>query len=316
MRKRILAVPVVALALGLMGSTAAQAHDSHGTPAAPGQPADAAPAKFIPGDGKAVFMVAKLNGRNEVQEPGKPAVGDPDGRALALVKIKGNRVSFALDYEGIGTPTLGHIHEGNAGVNGSVKVGLFSTPMPGTVSAAAGSLIVQDPAVTPAIRSNPAGFYVNLHSDEFKGGAVRGQLKAVKNRFDLLDLVKGGRLRAFLDADQEVAPANGAAFGDPDGHAVGFVRPKGDQLGYSLAWVGIGAPSKGHLHQGKFGTNGDIKVDLLDVPVPANIFAISGTAQNVDSELVEQIRNEPKSFYLNIHTAEFPGGAVRGQLFR
>jgi hypothetical protein len=316
MRKRILAVPVVAIALGLMGGTAAQAHGSHGAPATAGQPANAAPAKFIPGSAKAVFMVAKLNGRNEVQEPGKPAVGDPDGRALALVKIKGNRVSFALEYEGIGAPTLGHIHEGKAGVNGNVKVGLFTTAMPDTVSAAAGSLIVQDPAVTTAIRSNPAGFYVNVHSDEFKGGAVRGQLKAVKNRLDLLDLVKGGKLRAFLDADQEVAPANGAAFGDPDGHAVGFVRPKGDRLGYSLAWVGIAAPTKGHLHQGKFGTNGDIKVDLLNVPVPANIFAISGSAQNVDAALIKQIQSQPKDFYLNIHTAEFPGGAVRGQLFR
>jgi hypothetical protein len=316
MRKRILAVPVMALALGLIGSTAAQAHDSHGTPAAPGQPSKTAPAKFIPGSGKAVFMVAKLNGRNEVQEPGKPAVGDPDGSAVALVKIKGNRVSFALDFKDIGAPTLGHIHEGNAGVNGPVKVGLFTTPMPDTVSAAAGSLIAQDPAVTDAIRTNPAGFYVNLHSAQFPGGAVRGQLKAVKNRLDLLDVVKGGRLRAFLDADQEVAPANGAALGDPDGHAVGFVRPKGDRLGYSLAWVGISAPTKGHLHQGKFGTNGDIKVDLLNVPVPANIFAISGSAQNVDPALIKQIRDEPKGFYLNIHTAEFPGGAVRGQLFR
>jgi len=36
----------------------------------------------------------------------------------------------------------------------------------------------------------------------------------------------------------------------------------------------------------------------------------------VDPALIKQIRDEPKGFYLNIHTAEFPGGAVRGQLFR
>jgi CHRD domain len=95
-----------------------------------------------------------------------------------LVHINGTTVRFAT---AIGNPAreeffAGHIHRGVAGMNGPIVVGLFDglstrrlftqfdtgVPMPGF-----------DPA---EICGNPAGFYVNYHTLEFRGGAVRGQL--------------------------------------------------------------------------------------------------------------------------------------------
>ena len=35
-----------------------------------------------------------------------------------------------------------------------------------------------------------------------------------------------------------------------------------------------------------------------------------------DAMLVRKIRNSPSRYYVNLHTAEFPAGAVRGQLTR
>src|SRR5439155_4390723 len=168
------------LALGLLGAAPAQAHD-HGMPGMPGMPAAA------PGAGGAVqasspnvfaprFFAARLSGANEVQVAGKPRVGDPDGRALALLRLQGSRVTFSLEWAGITAPTLGHIHQGVAGVNGDVKVPLFGTPMPDTATAAAGARTVSNAKIADDIRANPAGFYVNLHSAQFPGGAVRGQL--------------------------------------------------------------------------------------------------------------------------------------------
>jgi hypothetical protein len=34
----------------------------------------------------------------------------------------------------------------------------------------------------------------------------------------------------------------------------------------------------------------------------------------VDPELIKDIRQNPSSYYVNLHTAEFPIGVIRGQL--
>jgi hypothetical protein len=285
----------------------------HGSVA--GMPMTGAAAPSTPAKGPAVFLTAELSGAQEVPVAGAPAVGAPNGKADALVEVKGDRVTFAFTWQGISAPTLGHIHQGAPGVNGPVKVPLFGTAMPDTVSAAAGQVTVSDPALATTLRTDPAGFYVNLHTKEFPGGAVRGQLKPSHKRGNVLSFIHGSGLRSLDSGGQEVPVANGPKVGDPDGAAAAFVNPHGSTVGYSFAWVNIAPPTLGHIHEGRFGQNGAVKVPLFATPIPANIFAISGAAQHVDPALVTQIRRNPLGFYTNLHTTEFPGGAVRGQLF-
>lgn len=321
MRKLLLALPVAAVALGLAAAAPAQANGGHGatghgTSGHGGTGQRAATLKAVDAKAPSTFLTARLSGANEVPAPGGHAVGDPQGKGVALVRVKGNRVSFSVSFSGIAAPTLGHIHEGKAGVNGAVKVTLFGTALPATVDAAAGAVHIDDAALARSIRTNPNGFYVNLHSAEFPGGAVRGQLSKLNKRVDVLKVVSGGGFRALLDADQEVQKPGGSAVGDPNGHAVSFIRPKGTSVGYSLAWVGIAPPTVGHLHEGKRGVNGPVKVELFTTPIPSTVFAISGTAPNQDAAVVQGIRKNPAGFYVNVHNAEFKDGAVRGQLFR
>ncbi len=140
-----------------------------------------------PEHGAPVVLSASLSGANEVPVAGGPAVGDPDGSGDAAVVLGEDSVDFALSWKGIGAPTRGHIHIGAAGVNGGVDVPFFEKLAPGSTesyvhqipdSAAGitGSVEDLDPAVLSAIAADPAGFYVNLHTDEYPGGAVRGQL--------------------------------------------------------------------------------------------------------------------------------------------
>jgi hypothetical protein len=306
MRKRIVALPVVALVLGLLAiAPSAQAQPSHYARAATSHSAKAS---------ADLFLIAKLSGSNEVPVPGGPAVGDPDGRGTAIIRLRNNQVSFALSWSGIGTPTLGHIHEAPIGVNGSVVVPFFGTPMPDTARAAAGAVTVTDPAIAARIRENPAGFYVNLHTAQFPGGAIRGQLKVLHKEVNLVSsILHRGQFHAFLTGDQEVPVPGGPAVGDPDGRAIALFSLKRHRVNYSLAWIGIN-PILGHIHQGRFGVNGDIVAHLFDTPVPATVFALSGTVTGVDGALIRAIRSEPEAFYANLHTAEFPGGAVRGQI--
>ncbi|MEV6398917.1 CHRD domain-containing protein [Streptomyces sp. NPDC051907] len=293
------------------------AHEGHGGHEAHGASTssrDTSATFTKPSSGRALTFAAELSGANEVPVDGGPAVNDPDGKAVALVKVKGDRVTFALRWHGF-TPSLGHIHQGAAGQNGAVKVPLFGTAMPDTVHSAAGQVAVTDAALAKSIRTDPAGFYVNLHSAEFPGGAVRGQLKPLHKPVNPLDVIKGGKLRALSNGDQEVPKDDASKVGDPDGHAVTFLHPKGSAVDYSLAWIDIKSPSKGHIHKGRFGKNGDVVFDFFNRPVPEGIFAVSGRLEGQNPDVVKRVRDNPRNYYSNIHTAEFPDGAVRGQLF-
>src|SRR5437763_6938175 len=183
---------------------------------------------------------------------------------------------------------LGHNHQADAVFNCDVKVPLFTTPMPDTATAAAGVLTVSDPAIADALRANPSGFYLNLHTKEFPGGAVRGQLTRLDHPADLLGLLHGGVLKAFLSGDQEVPVAGGPAVGDPTGRAVAHINAHGTQVNYSFAWLGI-APTLGHIHKDVFGINGPVVVTLFASAVPATAVAISGTDTGVDHALVSEI---------------------------
>ena len=307
-----LAFAAAAVAGGLGNAGPAAAHEE--TP--PTKPAGS-PAATTTGD--SVYLVAALNGRNEVPGPaGSPAVGDKDGQAVEVLRINGNKLSFAIKWQGIAAPTAAHIHLGVAGKNDAVKVPFFGTALPDTLNATVGSVTVSDAALLDSLKSDPGGFYANLHTGEFPGGAVRGQLHKVTHPVDLDAVLRGGPLASLLDGDQEVATPGGKAVGDPDGHATAFVRSWRDQVNFAFKWSGIGAPTDGHIHQGVAGVNGPIQVPLFAAPagLPASITGVAGVKTGVKLDVARMINQDPTGFYANLHTAEFPGGAVRGQLFR
>jgi hypothetical protein len=128
------------------------------------------PGISVPGDagGAPATLVASLEGRNEV------TAGAPQGQALELVGIRGNTLSYSVSWQGIGTPTQADIHAGGRGVDGPVVVPLFTTPRPADGSAS-GTVTVTDPTVLDALRSNPGGFYADLHTTAFPDGAARAQ---------------------------------------------------------------------------------------------------------------------------------------------
>ena len=117
---------------------------------------------------------AELSGANEVP----PA--DPDGIGTANVTITGTTVSYTITVENISAPIAQHIHSGAAGVNGPIVVNLpgvwsGSGNGPWTLSGSTTTTLAQ----AQAIQANPSAFYVNVHNNDFPGGAVRGQLAFV-----------------------------------------------------------------------------------------------------------------------------------------
>lgn len=124
-----------------------------------------------------------LTGREEVAEtPG--IAGDPRGRGEAYVFGIDNDAAtlcYVLTISSLrGTATAAHIHEGAAGTNGPVVAALAS-PADGDAAdclteGEKGKFPTGEEGIVQRILQNPADFYVNVHSEAFPGGAVRGQL--------------------------------------------------------------------------------------------------------------------------------------------
>ena len=60
-----------------------------------------------------------------------------------------------------------------------------------------------------------------------------------------------------------------------------------------------------HIHIGAAGVAGGVAVPLSPT---------SGCVDGVDKDLIKDIRQNPGNYYVNVHNADFPPGAVRGQL--
>lgn len=121
---------------------------------------------FFGGSAYAQTFVANMTGAQEVP----PA--DPDGTGTATIWIVGTTVHYQITVANIDPPTMQHIHQGAAGVNGPIVVNLPGVWVGNTLT----GTTTTDSATAAAIIANPAGFYVNVHNGPFSGGAIRGQL--------------------------------------------------------------------------------------------------------------------------------------------
>lgn len=110
---------------------------------------------------------ASLDGKSEVPGPGDLGAF---GTAILSVNLGQERVCFDIQVAG-GEVTGAHIHRGAAGEAGDVVVNLTGA----SNGELAGCAEVSKDLINELLTA-PGGFYVNVHTDEFKAGAIRGQL--------------------------------------------------------------------------------------------------------------------------------------------
>lgn len=99
--------------------------------------------------------------------------------------------------------------------------------------------------------------------------------------------------------------------GDPDGSGTAYLRlnPGQEQICYALEVSGIAPAVAAHIHVAGPDEPGPVVVPL-DPPASGT----SSGCADVDRDLVTAILKDPGGYYVNVHTADFPAGAVRGQL--
>jgi CHRD domain len=123
------------------------------------------------------YLSAVMSGAWEIGKDGSPVEGSA-ARGSAQIHVVGeSTICYGLTVNGLGeddAPVAAHIHRGKINENGPIVIEL-EAPEEGNPGWGGGCTEV-DPAVLKRVQRAPVKYYVNIHSNEFKDGALRGQL--------------------------------------------------------------------------------------------------------------------------------------------
>ena len=242
--------------------------------------------------------------------------------ASAQVVFDPNYANFAAGTSFVGM----HIHKGVPGFNGPVVI---NSGLAGPVSAGTGSGNLHYPvdldttnaaglAAAADLIDNPGFYYVNIHTEAYPGGEVRGQLRMTDSETFPLMLMPSNEVPAVTNLTAS-APGQISFYtlrnydgSVAAGTAVFDVDP---EFPSSTKFVGM------HVHSGAAGSSGPVVIPA-ELPggsqtLPSgsgNLFSavtISGTA-GIDA--LNGLVQTPANYYVNIHTSTNPGGAARAQV--
>ena len=136
----------------------------------------------------------------------------------------------------------------------------------------------------------------------------------------VLAALAGGTSAAF--AQVEVLRAQLAPSGDPDGSGIAILRldPGADLVCYTIVVRDIGAPTEPAPGVGSAHVHGPLPSGAIAIDLDTEFMA-TGTDTYIASDCVsasgatiDAVLAHPELFYVNVHNAQFPAGAVQGSL--
>lgn len=257
------------------------------------------------GKSQTVFE-AQLSGSNEAP----PITSMASGAVTAT--LTGNELVVEGSFENLSSPIAvdiaggAHIHTAMAGTNGGV---LFSLTINADGDNLGGSFEATDNTFTLTEGQIDTlmmrGMYVNIHSENYGGGELRGQLQPEADAY----------YRSNLSGAFEVPSVKTMASGSL------IFELKGDSLFVSGSFSGlmdefdanIGGGS--HLHIAPAGSNGGVAISLnADVSEDglSGVYHASENSFELTADQKMALMN--REIYTNIHTVAYAGGELRGQV--
>jgi hypothetical protein len=210
-----------------------------------------------------------------------PVASTAFGTAIVDANPSTGAITYTVQVAGM-VGTMAHIHVGAAGVAGPIVVNLAGGP---TVWTGAATLTPTSVGDLLAER-----LYVNVHSAAFPGGELRGQLIAPRV-FD-----------AHMNGAQETPPVATAAKGEMRL----TLNPTTGVVTYAGTYGGM-VTTAAHVHVGAVGVAGPIVYNVAFTPT-----TVGGTSPALTlSQRIDMLTNR---HYVNLHSAAFPGGEIRGQV--
>ncbi len=220
--------------------------------------------------------------------------GDPVGTGTATVRLRKGQgqACFTIATTNLPTAVAAHIHTGAAGTAGTVVVPLGTPDGSGKSS----GCLPAARSVVASILKSPASFYVNVHTGEFPGGAIRGQLTGTSQ-----------------SAFGWVVAITLAGTSEPNAKGTAVVRLRRDAAltCYRLHAESVTLPTlAAHIHRGASTVNGPVIIPFTAPDATGNSDGCVATT----TALIDEITANPAGFYVNVHTTEHPAGAIRAQL--
>ncbi|HEY2777946.1 MAG TPA: CHRD domain-containing protein [Gaiellaceae bacterium] len=114
-------------------------------------------------------------------------------------------------------------------------------------------------------------------------------------------LTKGNSLHATLAGKSETPK------GDPDGRGTAEIKITGRRVCWEIKVSRVQTIVAAHIHKGRPGTAGPVVVPF------GKVFKAKGCTTTT-AALAAAIEKTPSAYYVNVHNAKYPGGALRGQL--
>jgi len=233
-----------------------------------------------------------------------PAVStDAFGLGTVNVNYDLNTLTFHLIADGLSGPITGaHIHEGEAGENGGVIYDL--TPLI-TGNEIIGMLPLNSIESLNTFLS--AGYYWNIHTEENPGGEIRGQVyKLARENY------------SYIFSSQNEVPPSACT-----GTGVGMATIDRNQSNNHFMMVTCEMDEPivaAHFHNAAAGSNGGVVYDLTPFFSSFNNTAAYGYWTENDPTAAFMSANSlmfrSNEIYANIHTANCPDGAIRGNSIR
>lgn len=209
------------------------------------------------------------------------------GSAAFVLDRQANRLDYYITFGGLSsTETQAHIHG-------------FSAP--GTPSGILHALPLGSPKIGSwnYMESQEQGIvdgltYVNIHSMNFTGGEIRGQI--------LIDGTPQTEFAAKVDSAQEVPP-NGSTGTGTGSFTIDTVL---NTLSFNVTFSGLSSTeTDAHIHAGPPGVSGSI---IFVLPLGSPKMGVWNYPEAQEANILNG------DTYVNIHTVNFGGGEIRGQI--
>lgn len=264
-------------------------------------------AVIVSGHAQVIELRATIN-----QAAENPATGSPaNGSAVMFYDVGTNLFDLVVTVRNMANLATGsHIHEAAAGTNGPVVTNLGAE----AVYTRSGDTLT---ATFRGVRHGgdrlkllQGGAYYNIHSAQFPGGEVRGQL-----------IPQPKRLYANMDVAQEQAafPTSNLSGLNDSGAAVMLYDPMTNTMRLRMSVYNFNNTfSNSHYHAEIPGKSGPVIVPLGTSATAGGYTSANGhIAGSFDIPMTgtDPIALLTGVMYLNVHSTAFPTGELRGQVY-